>query len=53
VNQPALTDESGVVALPPPIRTSGVRWGMLTGVAAAAVAGTWLARRFARRSSTP
>lgn len=51
VDQPAITDEDGVVVIPPPIRSNGVRWGMLSGVAAAAVAGTWLARRFARKSS--
>jgi glyoxylase-like metal-dependent hydrolase (beta-lactamase superfamily II) len=48
VHQPAVTDEQGVIALPPPIRSGGVRWGMLSGVAATAVAGTWLVRRFAR-----
>jgi glyoxylase-like metal-dependent hydrolase (beta-lactamase superfamily II) len=48
VNQPAVTDEQGVVVLPPPARSGGVRWGMLSGVAAAAVAGTWLIRRFGR-----
>ena len=50
VATPAITDERGVVALPPPPRTGGVRWGMLSGVAAAAFAGTWLVRRFGRRS---
>ena len=52
VDQPAITDEDGVVVLPPPVR-SGVRWGMLSGVAAAADAGTWLARRFARKPPVP
>jgi glyoxylase-like metal-dependent hydrolase (beta-lactamase superfamily II) len=51
VDQPAITDEQGVVMVPPPSRNGGVRWGMLTGVAAAAVASTWLVRRFAKRSS--
>lgn len=51
VERPAVTDEHGVVALPPPVRPSGVRWGVLTGVAATAVAGTWLVRRFARKGS--
>jgi glyoxylase-like metal-dependent hydrolase (beta-lactamase superfamily II) len=51
VTGPAVTDEHGVVALPPPSRSGGVRWGMLSGVAAAAFAGTWLFRRFGRRSS--
>jgi glyoxylase-like metal-dependent hydrolase (beta-lactamase superfamily II) len=50
VNQPATTDHSGVVSLPPPVRSGGVRWGMLSGVAAAAFAGTWLVRRFGRRA---
>jgi glyoxylase-like metal-dependent hydrolase (beta-lactamase superfamily II) len=49
VEQPAITDESGVVSLPPSARSDGVRWGMLTGVAATAVAGTWLIRRFGRK----
>ena len=51
VSGPAVTDERGVVALPAPARSSGVRWGMLSGVAAAAFAGTWLFRRFGRRSN--
>ena len=46
VHMPAVTDETGVIALPPAPRSSGVRWGMLTGVAAGAFAGTWLYRRF-------
>lgn len=49
VRQPALTDEYGVVSLPPRPAASGVRWGMLSGVAAAAFASTWLVRRFAKR----
>lgn len=53
VDQPALTDRHGVVALPAAPRSAGVRWGMLSGVAAAAFASTWLIRRFARRSRTP
>ena len=52
VDQPAITDEHGVVMVPPP-RSNGVRWGMLTGVAAAAFASTWLVRRFARKSQSP
>lgn len=51
VAQPALTDEHGIVSLPPPVRSSGVRWGALSGVAAAAFAGTWLYRRFGRRTT--
>ena len=50
VNHPAITDEEGVVALPAPSRAGSVRWGALSGVAAAAFAGTWLYRRFGRRS---
>jgi glyoxylase-like metal-dependent hydrolase (beta-lactamase superfamily II) len=50
VEQPAVTDEHGVVALPPHPRTAGIRWGMLSGVAAAAFASTWLVRRFSKRS---
>jgi hypothetical protein len=50
VNQPVATDEEGVVMLPP-MPAKGVPWGTLSGVAAAAVAGTWLYRRFGRRSS--
>ena len=42
-------DESGVIALPSAPRSSGVRWGMLSGVAAGAFAGTWLYRRFGNR----
>jgi glyoxylase-like metal-dependent hydrolase (beta-lactamase superfamily II) len=53
VRQPAVTDEQGVVTIPPPLRSTRVRWGMLTGVAATAVAGTWLIRRFGRRSPLP
>jgi glyoxylase-like metal-dependent hydrolase (beta-lactamase superfamily II) len=53
VHQPAVTDEQGVIALPPPIRSGGVRWGMLSGVAATAVAGTWLVRRFGRAREAP
>jgi glyoxylase-like metal-dependent hydrolase (beta-lactamase superfamily II) len=49
VHQPAATDEDGIVALPPALR-SGVRWGALSGGAAAVFAGTWLYRRFGRRS---
>jgi glyoxylase-like metal-dependent hydrolase (beta-lactamase superfamily II) len=50
VHTPAVTDESGVVDVPPAPRSGGVRWGMLSGVAAAAFAGTWLFRRFGRHS---
>jgi glyoxylase-like metal-dependent hydrolase (beta-lactamase superfamily II) len=50
VAAPAITNADGVVSLPPPARSGGVRWGMLSGVAAAAFAGTWLVRRFGRRA---
>jgi glyoxylase-like metal-dependent hydrolase (beta-lactamase superfamily II) len=49
VNEPAITNEQGVVALPPRQRSSGIRWGMLSGVAAAAFAGTWAYRRYGKR----
>jgi glyoxylase-like metal-dependent hydrolase (beta-lactamase superfamily II) len=49
VNHPAMTDDEGVVALPSPSRSSRVRWGALSGVAAATFAGTWLYRRFRRK----
>ena len=51
VNHPAITDDEGVVALPSPSRSGRVRWGALSGVAAATFAGTWLYRRFGRRST--
>ena len=49
-SEPALDSEDRVRALPP--RRGYVRWGTLSGVAAAAVAGTWLYRRFGKRSNT-
>jgi glyoxylase-like metal-dependent hydrolase (beta-lactamase superfamily II) len=49
VRDPVITNEDGVVYVPPPVR-GGVPWGAMSGVAAAAVAGTWLVRRFGRRS---
>jgi glyoxylase-like metal-dependent hydrolase (beta-lactamase superfamily II) len=52
VNHPAIADDEGVVALPAPSRSSRVRWGALSGVAAATFAGTWLYRRFGKRSET-
>lgn len=53
VNQPAMADDDeGIVALPSPSRAGRVRWGALSGVAAATFAGTWLYRRFGRRSGT-
>jgi len=52
VREPAITNEEGVVYVPPPAR-SGVPWGTVSGVAAAAVAGTWLVRRFGRRAKEP
>ncbi len=52
VSRPAITDDEGVVALPAPSRSNRVRWGALSGVAAATFAGTWLYRRFGRRASS-
>jgi glyoxylase-like metal-dependent hydrolase (beta-lactamase superfamily II) len=49
VREPAITNEDGVVYVPPPAR-NGLPWGTVSGVAAAAVAGTWLVRRFGRRA---
>jgi len=51
VREPAVTNEDGVVYVPPPSR-GGVPWGAMSGVAAAAVAGTWLVRRFGKRSAS-
>ena len=51
VQAPAITDERGVVAIPPPPRAQGIRWGALSGVAAAAFASTWLIRRYGRHST--
>jgi glyoxylase-like metal-dependent hydrolase (beta-lactamase superfamily II) len=50
VNHPVATDENGVIALPPATRSGGVRWGALSGGAVAVFAGTWLYRRFGKRS---
>ena len=47
VREPAIANEEGVVYVPPPVGGS-VPWGTVSGVAAAAVAGTWLVRRFGR-----
>ena len=49
VREPVITNEDGVVYVPPPVR-GGVPWGTVSGVAAAAVAGTWLVRRFGKRA---
>ena len=51
VARPAPTGDEEDTGAPVP-RSGGVRWGTLSGVAAAAVAGTWLYRRFGRRSNT-
>jgi glyoxylase-like metal-dependent hydrolase (beta-lactamase superfamily II) len=51
VNQPVVMDEDGVIAFPPQVRSGGVRWGALSGVAAGAFAATWLYRRFGRKTS--
>ena len=48
VRESAITNEDGVVYVPPPVR-GGVPWAAVSGVAAAAVAGTWLVRRFGKR----
>ena len=50
VNHPVATDENGVISLPPAPRSAGIRWGALSGGAVAVFAGTWLYRRFGRRS---
>jgi hypothetical protein len=50
VKQPVIADEEGVIAVPAAPRSAGIRWGALSGVAAAAFAGTWLYRRLGRRS---
>jgi glyoxylase-like metal-dependent hydrolase (beta-lactamase superfamily II) len=50
VNHPAIADDEEMVALPAPSRSGRVRWGALSGVAAATFAGTWLYRRFGRRN---
>jgi glyoxylase-like metal-dependent hydrolase (beta-lactamase superfamily II) len=50
VRQPVITNEQGVVYIPPPAGAR-VPWGTVTGVAAAAIAGTWLVRRFAQRGA--
>ncbi len=52
VNHPAIGDNESIVALPAPSRSGRVRWGALSGVAAAGFAGTWLYRRFGKRSGT-
>jgi glyoxylase-like metal-dependent hydrolase (beta-lactamase superfamily II) len=49
VSEPVPASGDGVVDSPARWPT-GVRWGMLSGVAAAAFAGTWLYRRFGKRS---
>ena len=46
VRHPAVVVDEGVIALPAPSKSRGVRWSALSGVAAAAFAGTWLYRRF-------
>ena len=51
VNHPVTTGENGVIALPPAPRSGGVRWGALSGGAVAVFAGTWLYRRFGKRSN--
>lgn len=50
VNHPADLEDDGVMVLPSHSRGNRVRWGALSGVAAATFAGTWLYRRFGRRT---
>jgi hypothetical protein len=50
VHQPVAVDDDGVVAVRPSARSGGIRWGALSGVAAGAVAATWLYRRFGRKT---
>ena len=50
VSESAITNEDGVVYVPPSLRRS-VPWGTVSGVAATAVAGTWLIRRYGRRAT--
>jgi len=52
IDHPAIADDERVVALPGPSRSGRVRWGTLSGVAAAGFAGTWLYRRFGKRAGT-
>jgi glyoxylase-like metal-dependent hydrolase (beta-lactamase superfamily II) len=49
VIQPAFAEGDHVSTLPVSARASRVRWGAVSGVAAATLAGTWLYRRFAKR----
>lgn len=48
VIQPAFEEDERTGTLPPTARSRRVRWGALSGVAAATFAGTWLYRRFNR-----
>jgi glyoxylase-like metal-dependent hydrolase (beta-lactamase superfamily II) len=52
IDHPAIADDEPIVALPAPSRSDRVRWGTLSGVAAAGFAGTWLYRRFGKRAGT-
>lgn len=52
VATPALTNEEGIVMLPPTPRSGGVRWGALSGAAATVFAATWLYRRFGRKAAS-
>jgi glyoxylase-like metal-dependent hydrolase (beta-lactamase superfamily II) len=49
VVKPAFAEDDPALELPLSARGSRVRWGALSGVAAATFAGTWLYRRFGRR----
>jgi glyoxylase-like metal-dependent hydrolase (beta-lactamase superfamily II) len=50
VRESAITNEDGVVYVPAAPR-NGIPWATVSGVAAAAVAGTWLVRRFGARAA--
>jgi glyoxylase-like metal-dependent hydrolase (beta-lactamase superfamily II) len=52
VTHPAMGEDDGAAAPRPRLRSGRVRWGTLSGVAAAGFAGTWLYRRFGKRSET-
>jgi glyoxylase-like metal-dependent hydrolase (beta-lactamase superfamily II) len=48
VIQPAFVDDDPIGTFSPTARSRRVRWGALSGVAAATFAGTWLYRRFGK-----
>lgn len=51
VDQPAVTDETGIVRLPPPVEDNSKKIAVGVGVAALAGAGLWLALRKSRTPS--